>query len=226
MGSFDNRFPNSKRNNDFVRPDMFHPASLTDEEAKVMKQLRHESAWKRGYPFAFVAGAATSVLTRRFSMIARVSLTAFSAILGNVTGRISYLPTIHQRLLTDLPSDSPLRQKLQQLKEKGPQSFTQEQNQDDHAVDFDTGSVPDDTGSQDTTSFPNSPLESAAPPKKYVTYEELRHQNRKGLRQYPVAPSSDESTQSDIELNVVQAEDENRPLKRKRYNKYGDEIVE
>lgn len=222
MGSYDNRFPNSNRNQEFPRPDMFHPASLTEEEAKVMKQLRYESAWKRGYPFAFISGAATAMLTRRFSMIARISLTAFTAILGNVTGRISYLPTIQQRLMTDLPPDSPLRQKLQQLKEKGPQSFMEEfQNQDNHDVNFDTGSSPDDVQDMNPPS-----LESAAPPKKYITYEELRQQNRKGSRPYPIAPSSDENMQSDIELNVAPMEDETRPTKRKRYNKYGDEIIE
>lgn len=224
MGSYDNRFPDSKKS-DFVRPDMFHPASLTDEEAEVMKQLRYESAWKRGYPIAFISGAATSMLTRRFSMIARISLTTFSAILGNVTGRISYLPTIHQRLMTDLPIDSPLRQKLQQLKEKGPQSF-QDPGQDEHDMIFDTGSSPDDTPHEESPPSVISPQEgTATPQKKYVSYEELRQQNRKGPRQYPVAPSSDESMQSDVELSVTPTEDENRSSKRKRYNKYGDEIV-
>lgn len=200
---------NLQQNDAFVRPDLFHPASLTDEEAKLMKQLRFESAWHRGYPFAFLAGSATALLTKRFSVPSRLVLTAVSGIMGNVVGRISYLPTIHKRLLSDLPADSPLRQKLEVMKQNGPRGMN---GRVEEPVQFEVET------SQVEEAFSDSPKENATSQKKFVTYEELRRRNRNS-ELTNMRPKQSESETVDVVSSDLST-------RNKRFNKYGDEIVD
>lgn len=220
----------------FPRPDLFNPTSLTNEEAELLKRIRFESTWRRGYPWAFAAGTLTAILTRRFSTPSRVALTAVSAIIGNVSGRISYLPEMQKRILSDLPPESPLRQKVVKLRQKGPAAFMEEYQkqmvesklspENDH---FDSGSFFDHENKE---SSPKVDKKEESAPKKYISYAELREQNRKrqgqefgNYRRDPVPPQNTDVNE-DLALNELPKDDVEQPPSKVRYNKYGDRIIE
>lgn len=98
-----------------THPSMFRANNLTPEEQALLRRLRHESAWQRGYPFAAICGGVAAFITRKRNMstAARIAIPTVSAVVGNMIGKLSYVPTILNEIKDKLPEDSILRQQVE-----------------------------------------------------------------------------------------------------------------
>ncbi|XP_077972045.1 uncharacterized protein LOC120339315 [Styela clava] len=225
------------------RIDLMSPKSLTTEESDLLRRLRLESAWTRGYPLALISGGLTVIATRKVqSSRLRIALAIVGAVSGNIVGKISYLPVIQQRILTELPESSPLRQKVQAFKDGGPEaiarlsrSLSNEAPADElnHDVTFDTGSEYEKKNME--------PDSGTKPVKIYTSYEELRKKHREERSLKPTKPEQQE-TLGFLNQSNVKGQNENfsanddsetsplgdssAPSRPVRYNKYGDPILE
>nr|CAB3264548.1 OCIA domain-containing protein 1-like [Phallusia mammillata] len=202
---------------------------LSVQDQIFMKKMRTEAAITRGYPLALVSMGLTILGIGRFypkmQRWQKFLIAGSVGIVGNITGKASYVPIMIKRIKTDLPPDSNLRQ-LVEAKANG-QSWKslfekncEEQNNQEMQFGLEEDSKQD---------------------KRFVSYDELRKKNRQMDKPEWHGRFSQSKSQSgsNIEQNADKFEDSSMnsyPAKQAepdlqqsgkvRYNKYGDQIID
>jgi len=177
------------------------------EDVEIMQRIYKDGALQRGIPGALVGGGLGWMFLKRLPSIGKIPKAIgmfLFASLGNTLGFATYVPTARRRMMDQLPEESTLRKML--TGDIGPDDWNSPEQQqipsyDDQRDVFDDFPDANMADSDEKVPTENPTLRS---------YQDLRNKNR-GLD-----AGFDSGVSPDQQLN----------LPAKKYNKYGDEIVD
>jgi len=190
------------------------------EDVEIMQRIYRDGAIQRGIPGTLVGAGLGYMFLRRLPSLGRVpkaiGLFVFAS-LGNTLGFATYVPTARRRMMDNLPEESTLRRMLtgdigpddwdspnQELAAWEPPKKQLEVFDDQRGTFDDFPEVPDSD-----VSFPDPEEKNPQAENATLSYQDLRNRNRNGF-----------------DSGVLPQQQQQPTVPAKKYNKYGDEIVD